>query len=408
MYVFNVGFVASSSSSKSPRDYGSEPDLRDIGRPKPHHSEDTGTDDPDHSPGPNSFTLIQESPAKKQIRSRKKSKAPPPPSQPHPNDLMANGFMGHPYQYRLQQDPHRQLLLTPVHPMMIMNGNHSGTDEKKKSRLFKTKAESRSQSALNSPALKSSTPKSNNKIELKSSQAIDRQLSNDKMKKEKPVKNSTKQETPSSGNKVVPKHHQQSLQEEKKKTFYFGMHAGTFKQKNDEEGQTPSLKQAHVADLHKEISRRKMMQKIEGSPANSRSSSRNQENPPAPVTKAIIGPPATKPEVKKSISNNIVSESDSDGIHRRQDSGTFDIKDKKGAGLIANGQKKDDKNVVKTTGKPRESSSDLSSSELDVPVVVTRPTLPQKKLELPRFSPTSAWRSIESPSRGSNNSNSGT
>ncbi|OXA51283.1 hypothetical protein Fcan01_14464 [Folsomia candida] len=423
----SAGLPVSSSSSRS-RDYGSEPDLRDVGRSSNSKYDDaTLTDDRSSSPPvPNSFTIISESPAKKQIRSRKKSKAPPPPpntvypdNQPNPNFLI-------PYQYQLQQNPQRQLLLTPVNGSPLMGHDENKNKQRIKSRLFKTKAESRS--AMNSPALRVTPSPSNElnsrKIEKSSPQQqqrhpVDPDFKN-KMRAPNPAGKMDQQIVPKGNNK-----HNNYAKEEKngKKTFYFGMDMGTFKQKQQQQqqqqqalieqdnmGQSQSnhqqvnQTQAHVADLHKEISRRKMLQKLDDE---SRSSSRNSAVADSKKTGnnnklAVL----TKPG--KITANNRASESDSDGIHRRQDSGSFELNEKKNnkaipaAGPVVNNNKK-----IMPLKKPRDqSSSDLSSSDLDVPLVVTRPTLPQKRPELPRFSPTAAWRAIDSPSRGSNNSSS--
>lgn len=87
------------------------------------------------------------------------------------------------------------------------------------------------------------------------------------------------------------------------------------------------------------------------------------------------------------------SESDSDGIHNRQDSGNFDdfnnSDEARRTKIITNS--------ALLHGTIHEtSSSDLSSSEMDIPLVL-RPTLPQKKRELSRFSPAAAWRALDSP-----------
>lgn len=434
-----------------------------MGRKQEDHSP-SGTDDRGSSPLPNSFTLISESPAKKQIRSRKKSKAPPPPPttqmqfHPHPNDFLV------PYQYQLQQNPQRQLLLAPVAPLTHQQMQHQQMqmaaaaaqghfihEEKKRSRLFKTKAESRS--AMNSPALRTtptpsplSTPNNNelisrNRVVATSASSSSHPIESSKSGGNKmrapnpatsaPLTKSAKptqihQQNPattsggSQSQPPVPKggnnKNVQGMKDEKK-TFYFGMDVGTFKQKNKEQqqsimkmaedkqvGSAPSgqsqTSAAHVADLHKEISRRKMIQKLDEqkesqNSGQSRSSSRNSSHQPQQVN-GKGGGKGVSPANNGHASNNAnrASESDSDGIHRRQDSGTFDLNEKK---VNGNG-------VPKGHTKIRESSSDLSSSDLDVPLVVKRPTLPQKRPELPRFSPTAAWRAIDSPSRGSNNS----
>ncbi|CAL8109538.1 unnamed protein product [Orchesella dallaii] len=80
-----------------------------------------------------------------------------------------------------------------------------------------------------------------------------------------------------------------------------------------------------------------------------------------------------------------VSSTNSELLQIKQDSGSFDITERQtGDGVVQ--------------GPHRESSSELSSSDLDIPLNI-RPTLPAKKLGLPRFSPTAAWRALDSPSR---------
>lgn len=129
---------ASSKGGSSNRDYDSEPDLREMDENHHHHNDHRDDSSPQRSisPVPNSFTLIQESPAKKQIRTKKKGKAPPPPTSPGEQYLrVGGGGMGE-MSCCAQYSPQ---LLTP-------NG-----ESKKGSRLFKTKAESRLAAAANGP-----------------------------------------------------------------------------------------------------------------------------------------------------------------------------------------------------------------------------------------------------------------
>lgn len=133
---------ASSKGGSSNRDYDSEPDLREMDENHHHHNHNHNDHRDDSSPQrsispvPNSFTLIQESPAKKQIRTKKKGKAPPPPTSPGEQYLrVGGGGMGE-MSCCAQYSPQ---LLTP-----------SG-ESKKGSRLFKTKAESRLAAAANGP-----------------------------------------------------------------------------------------------------------------------------------------------------------------------------------------------------------------------------------------------------------------
>jgi len=114
---------------------------------------------------PNSFTLISESPAKKQIRSRKKSKAPPPPPGGGgqvpggvfylPTEMINGGggsyliSNGHP-PYPMYPSMPQPYILQQRH---FLSPSKAEAGKGKKLRLFKTKAESKS--AANSPAIQS-------------------------------------------------------------------------------------------------------------------------------------------------------------------------------------------------------------------------------------------------------------
>jgi hypothetical protein len=591
---------AGSRGGSSSRDYGSEPDLRDVGMVEPCHPgncpilsrnqspmDDSRSAVLSESPLPNSFTLISESPAKKQIRSRKKSKAPAPPPAccispvemmgvHHPNGPVSPGaaYMIHHNGGANGHHSPMQVMYPPMPQPYILQQRHFLPDEgnnKKKLRLFKTKAESKS--AANSPAIRSPPSSelifpihqqnghnnnsknsqfgggrggpmrasldanrllsakerssssssaqmnfiprpsssqmiereskmmmgSSNKVEAKkvvavvemngsgrkassssgnnkgaSSSTSNAMISNGRLTsssggplcspKEIQPSSTTNNNSTTAKNNVegnpkrmimgshaqgaspvpvngssnasgsgsgggsrqqVPNNNQQGNKKGKaplvhknsnmndeshdeKKTFYFGMDMGTFKYNKDQQQQLQQLQQNKqnaaknskaisgvptppqlTEDLHKEISRRKMVRQIEDEikeESNSKAQMKNKnvgQNVQAQV----------KVPLNKKSSNNLRSESDSDGLHRRQDSGNFELNDKPKA--KTSGQNGRNQNQQ----RPGESSSDLSSSDLDVPLVVTRPTLPQKRPDLPRFSPTAAWRALDSPSR---------
>jgi len=432
-------FPGGRTPCKYSRDYDSEPELlREEGG---SNSDQRRSVSP---PLPNSFTLLSESPAKKQIRSKKKTKAPPPPNAP----VVANTAI---------YNHHNAGIMMQNSPAV----SHAGS-ESRKNRLFKTKAESkiaiaekssvgqqqqrafsRSEKSRELISDKAEWKQNNsnkdssdilkmsekNKLNAKSSRGGQKSeiqerttasSSENVVKKSKsvapgppqnPVEETPRKriimgtndiKLPDGGNpkkQTVPKVDKPCVEsgspKREKKTFYFGMDMGTFTQSAADGVQVKKSESDKLGQRSKALGlgSSKKAQTVEtNGTANCHLSSHGDKASSGTAATEHVLSDTNKLRNQTAFSHSAnKSESDSDGIHRRQDSGSFDIKANH---CSENGGKSNGSH--KQPEKIRESSSDLSSSEVDIPLML-KPTLPQKRLELPRFSPGAAWRAIDSP-----------